>query len=180
MKRVFIGAVGYTNLRDLSVGLAVLEQLKRLECPAGVEIDDLGPGGPIAAVHRFREVPPYDRVILVGAVGRTRQPGQIYCYRWDGSLPDREEIQVRVAEGVTGVISLDNLLIVGGYFGIWPPDMVVVEIEPRDEDWGSEFSEPVQAAISPTIQVVQLAAIAPLEGLSTSPYTAWEVGFTTI
>jgi hydrogenase maturation protease len=180
MERVFIGAVGYTNLRDLSVGLAVLEQLKRLEWPAGVEIDDLGPGGPIAAVHRFRDVPPYDRVILVGAVGRTRQPGQIYCYRWDGSLPDREEIQVRVAEGVTGVISLDNLLIVGGYFGIWPPDMVVVEIEPRDEDWGSEFSEPVQAAISLTIQVVQLAAIAPLEGLSTSPYTAWEVGFTTI
>ncbi len=177
MKRVFIGAVGYTNLRDLSVGLAVLEHLKRLEWPAGVEIDDLGPGGPIAAVHRFRDVPPYDRVILVGAVGRARQPGQMYCYRWDGRLPDREEIQVRVAEGVTGVISLDNLLIVGGYFGIWPPGIVVVEIEPRDEDWGSEFSEPVHAAISPTIQAVQLAATVPLDGLSTSPYTAWEARF---
>ena len=176
-KRVFIGAVGYTNLRDLSVGLKVLEDLQKLEWPAGVEIDDLSPGGPIAAVHRFRDVPLYDRVILVGAVGRTRQPGQVYCYRWDGCLPGPDEIQMCVSEGVTGVISLDNLLIVGGYFGIWPPDMILVEIEPCDENWGSDFSEPVQAAIGPMIQAVQLATIAPLEGLSTSPHTTWETSF---
>lgn len=176
-KRVFIGALGYTNLRDLSVGLAVLQELQRLEWPAGVEIDDLGPGGPIAAIHRFRDVPLFDRVVLVGAVGRSRQPGQVYCYRWDGRLPDRDEIQMRVAEGVTGVISLDNLLIVGGYFGIWPPDLVVVEVEPRDEDWGSDFSEPVQAAIDTMIQAVQLAAIAPLDGLSPSPLAAWQTRF---
>ena len=170
VKRVFIGGVGYTNLRDLAVGPAVLQELKRLVWPAWVEIDDLSPGGPIAAVHRFREALPYDRVILVGAVGRARQPGQIYCYRWDGCLPDRDEIQMRVAEGVTGVISLDNLLIVGGFFGIWPPEVVLVEVEPRDEDWGLEFSEPVNAAIIPLIKVVHWAALASLDGLSTSPY----------
>ena len=176
-KRVFIGAVGYTNLRDLSVGLKVLEDLQKLEWPAGVEIDDLSPGGPIAAVHRFRDVPLFDRVILIGAVGRSRQPGQIYCYRWDGCLPGLDEIQMCVSEGVTGVISLDNLLIVGGYFGIWPPDMILVEIEPCDEDWGSDFSEPVQNAIGPMVQAVQQAAITPLEGLSTSSHTTWEATF---
>jgi hydrogenase maturation protease len=172
--RVFIGGVGYTNLRDLSIGPVVVSELQQLEWPAGVEIDDLSPGGPIAAVHRFREAPPYDRVVLFGAVGRGRQPGQIYRYRWDGSLPDREEIQMRVSEAVTGVISLDNLLIVGGYFGIWPPDVVVVEVEPCDEDWGPEFSAPVQAAITPLIKAVQLAGLEPLDGLSTSPQIAWE------
>ena len=176
-KRIFIGCVGYTNLRDLSVGPIVLPQLQQLDWPEGVEIDDLSLGGPIAAVHRFREASPYDRVVLFGAVGRWRQPGQIYLYRWDRSLPDRDEIQIRVSEAVTGVISLDNLLIVGGYFGIWPPDMVVVEVEPRDEDWGSDFSEPVQVAIGPMVQAIQLTAIASLEGLSTSPHTAWEGRF---
>lgn len=176
-KRVFIGAVGYTNLRDLSVGLKVLEDIQQLEWPAGVEIDDLSPGGPIAAVHRFRDVPLYDRVILIGAVGRTRQPGQVYCYRWDGCLPGRDEIQMCVSEGVTGIISLDNLLIVGGYFGIWPPDMIVVEIEPCNEDWGADFSEPVQAAIGSMIQAVQLAVCTPLENLPTSPHIAWEAPF---
>lgn len=173
-KRVFIGGVGYTNLRDLSVGSALVPELKQLHWPAGVEIDDLSLGGPIAAVHRFREAPPYDRVVLVGAVGRGRQPGRVYCYRWDGGLPNHDEIQARVAEAVTGVISLDNLLIVGGFFGIWPAEVVAVEVEPRDEEWGLEFSEPVRAAMTSLIRAVHMAALAPLEGLSTSAYAAWE------
>jgi hydrogenase maturation protease len=173
-KRIFVGGVGYTNLRDLSVGPVVVPQLRRLDWPAGVEIDDLSPGGPIAAVHRFREAPPFDRVVLFGAVGRGRKPGRIYRYRWDGRLPDREEIQMRVTEAVTGVISLDNLLIVGGYFGIWPPDIVVVEVEPCDEDWGPAFSAPVQAAITPLIKAVHWAALESLDGISISPHVAWE------
>jgi hydrogenase maturation protease len=173
-KRVFIGGVGYTNLRDLSIGPVIVPELQRLEWPAGVEIDDLSPGGPIAAVHRFREAPAYDRLVLFGAVGRGRQPGQIYRYLWDGSLPDREEIQMRVSEAVTGVISLDNLLIIGGYFGIWPPDIVVVEVEPCDEDWGPEFSAPVQAAITPLIKAVHWAALEPLVGLPSSHDAAWK------
>ena len=172
MKRVLIGGVGYTNLRDLSVGPVIVPELQQLDWPAGVEIDDLSLGGPIAAVHRFREAPLYDRVVLFGAVARGRQPGQIYRYRWDRSLPDRDEIQMRVAEAVTGVISLDNLLIVGGYFGIWPPDVVVVEVEPYNEDWGPEFSEPMRAAISPLIEAIQEAALASSDGLPTSPYAA--------
>ncbi len=174
MRRVFIAGVGYTNLRDLSVGPVVVPELQRLDWPSGVEIDDLSQGGPIAAVHRFREAPPYERVILFGGVGRSRQPGQIYCYRWDGCLPDRDEIQMRVSEAVTGVISLDNLLIVGGFFDIWPPNVVVVEIEPRDEDWGPEFSELIKAAIVPLKHAVRWASQAPFERLSTSPDVAWD------
>src|SRR2546428_1803368 len=174
VKRIFIGGVGYTNLRDLSIGPVVVPQLQRLEWPAEVEIDDLSLGGPIAAVHRFREAAPYNRVVLLGSVGRARPSGRIYCYRWDGHLPDREEIQMRVAEAVTGVISLDNLLIVGGFFGIWTTDVVVVEIEPCDENWGPEFSEPVQAAIVPLIKAVRWAAQASLQDLSTSPEAIWK------
>ena len=173
-RRIFIGGVGYTNLRDLSVGPIVLPQLQQLDWPAGVEIDDLSLGGPIAAVHRFREASPYDRVVLFGGVGRWRQPGQIYLYRWDRSLPDRDEIQMRVSEAVTGVISLDNLLIVGGYFGIWPPDVVVVEVEPCDENWGPEFSEPIRAAINPLIKAIHEAALASSDRFPTSPAIAWE------
>jgi len=173
-KRIFIGGVGYTNLRDLSVGPIVLPQLQQLDWPEGVEIDDLSLGGPIAAVHRFREASPYDRVVLFGAVGRWRQPGQIYLYRWDRSLPDRDEIQMRVSEAVTGVISLDNLLIVGGYFGIWPPDVVIVEVEPCDENWGPEFSEPVRAAINPLIKAIHEAVLASSDRFPTSPAKAWE------
>ncbi len=81
---------------------------------------------------------------------------------------------MRVSEAVTGVISLDNLLIVGGYFGIWPPDVVIVEVEPCDENWGPEFSEPVRAAINPLIKAIHEAVLASSDRFPTSPAKAWE------
>lgn len=172
--RIFIGGVGYPFLRDMSVGPVYVPQLQKQDWPAGVEIDDLNVGGPIAAVHRFREVLPYERVIIFGAVRREREIGQIYLYRWDEQLPDPQDIQDRVSEAVTGVISLDNLLIIGGYFTIWPPGgMVVVEFEPRDEEWGEEFSPPMQAALTHLRPVLDWAIRQPLAELSTDANTLW-------
>ena len=174
-KRVFIGGIGYTYLRDLSVGPTLIAELKRQQWPTGVEIDDLSPGGPIATVHRFRDVPLfYERVLLLGSMVRGRQPGRLYCYRWDGQLPDADEIQMRVAEGITGVISVENTLIVGGFFGIWPSEVVIIEVEPRDTEWGTEFSEPVQFALAQLPAIVQTLALTPLDGLPTNAQTAWE------
>lgn len=173
-RRIFIGGLGYTFLRDLSVGPLIVQELKQGAWPPGVEIDDLGPGGPIAAIHRFRELPPYDRVILVSSEARMREAGQIYCYRWDGCLPDTDEIQMRVSEAVTGVIGLDNLLIIGGYFGIWPRDVVVMEVEPCEWDWGAEFSEPVQAAFIRLQKLIRQATQEVCEHLPDNPYVAWK------
>ncbi len=173
-RRVFIGGVGYTNLRDLSVGPIVLPALARLEWPRGVEVDDLSLGGPIAAVHRFREAPPYARVVLFGGVGRGREPGLVYAYRWDGALPARDVIQGCVAEAVTGIISLDNLLIVGGFFGIWPREVVVLEVEPRDDSWGPELSAPVRAALAPLMAAISWAALVPALALPASPDAVWD------
>jgi len=166
---VFIAGVGYTYLRDYSVGPVLVPQLQQLEWPPGVEIDDLGPGGPIAAVHRFREAAPYERVIFFGSVSRGREPGEVYCYRWDGRLPPADDIQRCVTEAVTGIISLDNMLIIGGYFAVWPPTVVVVEVEPVEEAWGSEFSPPVHAAIPLVIATLQRVALGPVAGLATRP-----------
>jgi hydrogenase maturation protease len=175
-RRVFIGGIGYPFLRDMSVGPVYVPQLKKQAWQSGVEIDDLNVGGPIAAVHRFRELPPYERVIIFGAMRREREIGGIYCYRWDEGLPDLLDIQDRVAEAVTGVISLDNLLIIGGYFTIWPPQgVVVIEIEPRDEEWGEEFSPPVQAAVAHLRDVLDWALNQPLDTLPTNVTNRWRM-----
>lgn len=168
-RRVFIAGIGYTYLRDFSVGPVLVPELQQLPWPPGVEIDDLGPGGPIAAVHRFREAPPYERVIFFGSVSRGRPPGGVYCYRWDGRLPAADEIQRCVTEAVTGIISLDNMLIIGGYFAVWPPTVIVVEVEPVEEEWGAEFSPLVRAAIPTLIATLQRVALGPIDGLSTQP-----------
>jgi hypothetical protein len=86
-------------------------------------------------------------VVLVGAVARGREPGSIEAYRWGGRLPAPDEVQARVAEAVTGVISLENVLVVVGTLGGFPEDVRVVEVEPADEGWGEGFSPQVHSRL---------------------------------
>lgn len=165
--KTLVAGVGYSNLRDLSFGPILTPQLAKMDWPVDVEVDDLS-FGPIAVVHRFQaqmhgrgdsESRPYKRVVLFSAVSRGRAPGAVTVYRWTGKLPPAEEIQARVGEAVTGVISLDNLLIIGEQFGIWPEEVNVIEVEPQDEGWGPGFSLAVEAAIGEVIEAVRRAVL---------------------
>jgi hydrogenase maturation protease len=142
--RVLVGGVGYRNLRDGSVGPWFAD---RLQSRNGVEVEDVS-YHPVGFSQNLEDREPYDRIVLVAGVSRGRPAGTVEAYRWDGSLPPPEEIQARVAEAVTGVISLDNLLVVCGAFGALPDDVRVVEVEPADEGWGEGFSPEVEARLS--------------------------------
>lgn len=159
--RVLIGGVGYQYLQDMSVGPAVLPLLRELPWPAGVqvEIDDLS-YGPIAIVQWLEDRPGYfQRAVLVGAVARGRAPGTVARYAWDGVLPAVEAIQERVAEAVTGVIGLENLVIVAGHFGALPPEVTIVEVEPAASGPGAEFSPEIQGRLDDVIAAVRAAAM---------------------
>jgi hydrogenase maturation protease len=156
--RTLIAGVGYSNLSDLSVGPIVAAQLRQEAWPTHVEVDDLS-YGPVAVVHRLAEaVPPYTRLVLLGAVDRGRRSAAVRCYRWDGVLPDAEEIQARVAEAVTGVIDLDNLLVVTGHFGALPAEVFVVEVQPLTTDFGLEPSPAVTTVLPEVRRLARAAA----------------------
>lgn len=164
--QVLIAGVGYPFLRDLSVGPVLVPELQREEWPPGVEVDDWS-FNPIAIVQRLEARPtPYDRIVLFAAVERGREPGRVSWYRWPGNLPDPDEIQQRVGEAVMGIISLDNLLIVGRHFGAFPDDIVVVEIEPEDTGWGPGFTPRIEAALGDAIAAVRRAALKGYDGRS--------------
>ncbi len=143
--RVLVGGVGYRYLRDGAVGPYMTDHLAAA-ATNGVEIEDLG-YHPVGFTQNLQDRPAYDRIVLVGAVVRGREPGTVTAYRWDHVLPSAKEIQERVAEAVTGVISLDNLLIVTEAFGAFPGDVRVIEIEPADEGWGDGFSPVIEAKL---------------------------------
>ena len=148
--RVLIGGLGYSFLRDESVGVWAAEQLAP-RAGDGVEVEDVS-YHPVGFVHNLQERDPYDRIVLVSAKRRGRPAGTVVSYRWDGALPDRDAIQERVAEAVTGVIDLDNLLIVCGAFGALPDDVRVVEIEPGPENWGDGFGPEVSASLDAVLE----------------------------
>lgn len=169
--RVLVAGVGYRNLRDFSVGPRSVERLADLEWPDRVDVDDLS-FNPIAVVHRFRDMEaPYDRLVLVASARRGgRAPGTVSMYRWDGRLPDPEHVQARVAEAVTGVIDLDNLLVILGQFEAAPNQVVVIEVEPAVEEWGEELTAPVQAGAEEAVRLARRTALA--DDLSSVPRAA--------
>ena len=59
MKKIFIGTVGYHNLRNHSIGPALLPQLQKMNWAPGVDVGELN-WGLIAIVHKFQsQVIPY-------------------------------------------------------------------------------------------------------------------------
>jgi hydrogenase maturation protease len=149
---VLVGGIGYRNLRDGSVGIHVIGRLAG-RAGDGVEVEDVS-YHPVGLSQNLQDRPPYDRVVLVAGVARGRAPGTVTAYRWDGQLPDDEQIQARVSEAVTGVISLDNTLVVCGALGGFPEDVRIVEVEPASEEWGEGLSPEIEERLPEVAEAV--------------------------
>jgi hydrogenase maturation protease len=153
MQRVLVAGVGYRNLRDMSAGPELIERLHELEWPVGVQVEDLSFGA-VHVLHWLQERAPFDAAILVAAIARGRPPGSVTRLVWSAPQMTGEAVQEAIAEAVTGVIGLDTLLVVLGYFAALPPRVIVIELEPRDEDWGPDFSPVVQTALDEAVHLV--------------------------
>ena len=156
--RTLIGTVGYRNLRDHSAGFAVLERLTEYDLGPDVVLEDVS-YNPIALVQWFEDQAggaTFDRIILVSAVTRPgRVPGTVVSYPWDRKLPADALIQQAVVEAVTGIIALDNTLVIAGYFGALPSSVTIIEIEPEQHEFGPELSPPVERAVESAVAVIR-------------------------
>ena len=162
--RVLIGSVGYRNLSDYSFGIVVVDLLGLRSWPSAVVIEDIS-YNPIAVVQRLQEEPAdrrFDIAVVVSAAERPqRPPGTLSVYRWDTVLPPPDDIQAAVAEAVTGIISLDNTLVVTRHFGVLAETVVVVEVEPKLHAFGDEMSIEVTSSVARAYDVVANLALNP-------------------
>ncbi|MGH2399681.1 MAG: hydrogenase maturation protease [bacterium] len=147
---MLVGGVGYRFTRDLAFGPLVIDRLRGEAWARGADVEDLS-HAPVAIVQQWMDAPP-DRLVLIGSVPRGgRTPGTLVRYCPSALLPPPDEIQIRIGEALTGIISLDNLLIAAKAFGTLPKDVEVFEVEPVDHGWGEGLSDPVQAAAAKTL-----------------------------
>ncbi|MEJ7811311.1 MAG: hypothetical protein WKG32_12945 [Gemmatimonadaceae bacterium] len=148
--RTVIGGVGYRNLRDHSLGIVMSDELELEARPPALLVEDLC-YGPVAVgqwlLDEAREAP-ITRAVFVTAVAREdgRPAGTISAYRWDRVLPPDDEIQRAVTDAVTGVILLDNTLVVTEWMKALPAETLVVEVEPQEHAFGDAMSPAVAAA----------------------------------
>jgi len=155
-KKILVGTVGYQILRNHSIGPILLPHMQQQDWSEGVFIDELN-WGPIAIVQQFEAMDiPYDRVILLTAIERpTRTIGEITVHQWQGGLPDDKQIQACVGDAATGVISVENLLVIGQYFKIWPKEVFLVDVEPGPETAGEHLTEAVAVKVPQVLQTIQ-------------------------
>lgn len=138
MLKVAIGLVGYYQfVRGYPIGPELKERLETLASSDGrITIKEMN-WGPIAIVQDFQSsATTYDRIVLVTAVDRGLDAGAVTCRHWMGGELAPLAVQDRVFEAVTGIISLDNLLVIGEHFGIWPAEVITVEAQLADSTFG--------------------------------------------
>ncbi len=133
--RSVVGIVGYYPfLRGYPLGPELMSSLRGRPWAAALDIREMN-WGPIAIVQEFQaQVAQPERVVLVGAVDRGLPPRSVSCRRWAGATLDPLAVQRRIFEAVTGVISLDNLIVIGAHFGVWPEMLLTVELQSLESD----------------------------------------------
>lgn len=155
-KHILIGTVGYHLLSNHSVGPILLPQLKEMQWPDGVIVEEMN-WGPIAIVQYFQTLKiSIDRVIFLVAIERPeRKVGEISVYQWLGQLPSEKQIQACVGDAATGVISVQNLLVIGEYFKIWPKEVFLVDVEPGEEKAGEHLTPEVNDSIPEILRILE-------------------------
>ena len=156
--RTLVAAIGQPWLSDEAFGLCVLERLAG-EPLEGVILQDLS-CAMITAFQLLREQS-LDRAIFVATVARGRPPGSLHCIRAADPLPAPAEIQARIADGVMGLVSLDNLIIMARYYGALPADHLRIELEPINDSWGDSLSPQVVPLVDRTVQMIRRELASP-------------------
>ena len=158
-KKTLIGTVGYHILGNHSMPPMLFHHLKEMTWPSHVKVDELN-WGPVAVVQMFEaEEPPFEKVIILCAIERKgRKIGQVDVFQWKGQLPDEEQIQACVGDAATGVISVENLLVIGEYFKIWKDEVYLVDVEPGPEVAGENWTEEMESSIPEVISTLKRLA----------------------
>jgi hypothetical protein len=187
---ILIGIVGYSPVVDsYPLGPTMMATLEaRLAGRDHLAVENMS-WGPIHIVQRFQDegaARPH-RLVLVGAASVSSRPGRVRAFRWMGGSLTARAMQERMYEAVTGVVDIENTLIIGSHFGIWPEEVYSVEVDlaadtfgrmviAESQAWATDDALAGHLGFSPDAVILELAettiALAlhgPQAGVSTEP-----------
>ncbi|MBA3517930.1 MAG: hypothetical protein H0T75_09870 [Rhizobiales bacterium] len=176
---VLIGIVGYTPVVDAyPLGPKLMAALEaRLAGRDDIAVENMS-WGPIHVVQRFQDegAARPDRLVLVSAASVSASPGRVRAFRWMGGSLPAEAMQERMYEAVTGIIDIENTLIIGAHFGVWPDEAYSVEVDlaadtfgrmviADSQGWASDWALADHLGFSPEAAIAELAETASMLAL---------------
>jgi len=143
--KVKLAVVGMGNmlLKDEGIGVHIAHALQQIDVPHDIKIIDGGTSPDLP--YHLEDV---DKLIIIDAVKAGSKPGTIYRFH-----PHDLNIE---SEGAISVheLSLEQSLKMMNLMGSEPKEIVIIGIEPKEIDWGTELSAELQQKIPEIINVV--------------------------
>lgn len=156
MARVLVAGFGNVLRGDDGFGVEVVRRLQTTALPAGTALLEVGTGG-IALAQELLTT--YDRVVVVDAVQRGGDPGQLYVLRVD-SVESLQSIDMHMAVP-SRALGLAQTL------GVLPREVYMVGCEPAVvDDLQMNLSDAVEAAVVPAMERVRSLLVVRPEGAS--------------
>jgi hydrogenase maturation protease len=141
--RIVIVGVGNLLLKDEGVGVHVIQHLQEMDLPPGVQLIDGGTAPDLIAYIKAG-----DKLIIVDAAQAGGEPGSVYRFLPEdlggdtGILTSAHELGVE--------LNLNLMSIMGNE----PEEIVIIGIEPKEIDWGTELTEELQQRMPVILQTV--------------------------
>ena len=147
-----MGGVGHLYQGDLDVGRVAVERLQHADLGPGVLVEEFSYGA-VAVAQRLQELRP-DLLVLVGAVSRGREPGDVERREVTVVPRDPLEAQRWIADAVTGYIDLDLVVEVAHALGALPARTVAIEVEPERTEPSERLSPAAEVALVRALELV--------------------------
>jgi hydrogenase maturation protease len=145
-RKVAVIGVGNLLLKDEGVGIHVLHELEKKSLPPGVHLFEGGVAG-IGLLDFFQGA---SKVLLIDAADMNRKPGTVLRFTPEDIRTQARELRFSAHEiGVGEVLELAKVL------GQSPEEVLIIGIQPKEIDWGTELSPEVQASIPQVLQIIQ-------------------------
>ena len=141
--RIAVIGVGNLLLKDEGIGVHIARALQQIDIPHDIKIID-GGTSPDLPCHT-KDV---DRLIIIDAVKAGSQPGTIYRFHPHDVHIESERIISLHELGLEQSLEMMRLM------GSEPKETVIIGIEPKEIDWGTELSAELQQKTHEIINIV--------------------------
>ena len=136
---VMVGIVGYSAVvESYPLGPKLLEELQDIFGDDPNVLLENFTWSPVHIVQRLQggEMTRPDRIVLVGLAAGSSKPGTVAVHRWIGGTQPEVKVPERIYEAVTGIVDLENTLMIGSYFKVWPEECLTVEADLAPDTFG--------------------------------------------
>ena len=136
--------IGNILLRDEGVGVRVIEQMRAVDLPKGIELVD----GVTAGADLLDTLAERRKVIIVDAVHADCVPGTVVRFGADDlAKPEREGISLHE-------LGLYEALIMTEKLGCAPEEVVVFGVKPKEVGYGLELTKEIETIVPDIIELV--------------------------